>query len=156
MIYAGLFNSSYQPSPIELLDLNTPVDQLGPPLLGQMFATLLEGVLLVQYYDYIVNFRYEQRWTKWLVHAGILLCSIRAFFIWWFIWDRFVLNYGNWAYVASFPAIAIGIPITGTIPNAVCQAFYIARCWTLSHNWFFLIPAMASLVVTVGAGIAQV
>ncbi|KIJ26389.1 hypothetical protein M422DRAFT_272547 [Sphaerobolus stellatus SS14] len=114
-----------------------------------------KGVLLVQYYDYIVNFRYEQRWTKWLVHAGILLCSIRAFFIWWFIWDRFVLNYGNWAYVASFPAITIGIPITGTIPNGVFQAFYIARCWTLSHNWFVLIPAITSLVVTVGAGIAQ-
>ncbi|KIJ31996.1 hypothetical protein M422DRAFT_266228 [Sphaerobolus stellatus SS14] len=69
--------------------------------------------------------------------------------------ERFVSNYGNWTYLASLPAITIGIPITGTIPNAVCHAFYIARCWTLSHNWFFLLPAIASLVVTVGSGIVQ-
>ncbi|KIJ36364.1 hypothetical protein M422DRAFT_261318 [Sphaerobolus stellatus SS14] len=151
--YPGLFNSSYHPSPIELLFIQTPVDQLGPPLLGQIVLTLLQGVLFAQYYEYLLHFWEEKRWTKWLVHAAAALCAIKLIYIWWFTWDRFVNHYGDWLYLSIFTPISVAIGISSTIPSAVAQTFYIHRCWMLSHNWFFVVPAILSLIVTVGSGI---
>ncbi|KIJ42613.1 hypothetical protein M422DRAFT_254052 [Sphaerobolus stellatus SS14] len=161
-MYPGLFNSSYQPNPFELLYIDHPVGQLGPPLLGQMFMTLLQlakeqtqGVLFVQYYDYLLHFWNENRRAKYLVHGAVFLCTLKFAYIWWYIWNRYVVHYGDWDQLLKLSTLAVPIAISGIIPNAICQIFYIVRCWGLNHNWFFLIPAVLSLLASVCAGIPQ-
>ncbi|KIJ36363.1 hypothetical protein M422DRAFT_34327 [Sphaerobolus stellatus SS14] len=154
-MYPGLFNSSYQPNPLELAYINGPVGQLGPPLLGQMFMTLLQGILLVQYYDYLLYFWNENRSTRYLVHGAAALCTLKFAYISWFVWDRYVVHYGDWDKLLEIAPLTVPLAISGTIPNAVCQVFYIVRCWSLSHNWFFLVPAVLSLLLAIGGGAAQ-
>lgn len=154
MAYPGLFNSSYVASPQEIIFIHTPQNQLGPPLIGQILVTLLQGTLFVQYYEYLLAYWNEKRWTKWLVHLTFCLCVLKFAYVWWFSWDRFVTHFGNWAYLAIFSPISVPIGISSTIPSAVCQTFYIYRCWVLSRNYYFVIPAAVSLFVTIGSGIA--
>jgi len=154
IMYPGLFNSSYIPSPLELHVIEHPVGQLGPILLADIFVSLLQGVMVVQYHNYVINYWNETRWTRWIVHTAFWLCTLKFAYVWWLCWNKLVAHHGDWFYLTLFTTITVPIGISTTIPTAVCQIFYIHRCWALSRNWLFLIPALLTLILTVGGGIS--
>ncbi|GJJ14946.1 hypothetical protein Clacol_009216 [Clathrus columnatus] len=92
MRYPGLFNSSYVPSPAEIALINSPQNFIGPLLLAQIFATLLQGVFLVQYYEYVVGLNDHKKWTRSLVHTTAALGALKLGYICWLTWDTLSKN----------------------------------------------------------------
>jgi len=154
-MYPGLFNSSYKPNTIELAIIHDPSNSIGAYLVGQYAVTLLQGVLFVQYYNYFGNFPEERGVIRWFVHGTFATCLVKFAFLLWYTWDKFSYHYGDWAYLLRFSPLTIPLGISNIIPCLICQIFYIYRCWRLSYNIFFAVPAVLSFIVTAGSGVAQ-
>ncbi|KIJ36361.1 hypothetical protein M422DRAFT_34325, partial [Sphaerobolus stellatus SS14] len=113
------------------------------------------GVLFVQYYNYFVNFWDERGRTRLFVHLTFITCSVKFAFVLWYTWDKFTSHYGDWSYLLKFDHITAPLGVSNLIPCVICQIFYIYRCWRLSYNLYFAVPAVVSFIITTGAGLAQ-
>lgn len=154
MRYPGLFNSSYVPSPEEILIINSPQNFLGPMFIGQATTTLLQGVFCAQYYEYVSGSEDQRKCDRWLVHITACLTMLKLAYVWWVAWEIFVAHFGDWTYLVVFNPLAIPTSLFDTVPTAVCQIFYIQRGWTLSKNKYFVGPAILVMLFYIGSGIA--
>ncbi|KIJ52048.1 hypothetical protein M422DRAFT_776333 [Sphaerobolus stellatus SS14] len=147
-LYPGLFNCSYIPTSYEVYLLQNYKNQLGPMLLGEILLSMLQGIMLLQYQNYWVHYAAEKIWTKWLVHLAFVLCGLKFAYTSFTTYDRFISHFGDWGYRRT-NQYEIGTTLSTSLAAAPCQIIYIYRCWILSHNRFFLIPACIALLTSV-------
>lgn len=155
MLYPQVYNASYTLSPQELLFINTRASQLGPPLIGLSLASILQGILFIQYFEYLDGTNDVKTWGKWFVHSAFYLCSLKFAYIFCIGWDRFVTHYGDWAYISMFDQLSVPLVISNVLPNSACQLFFIHRYWIFSRNILFTFATVATLLATVIAGIVM-
>jgi len=141
---------------MELNKIYDPVDFLSPYLIGQILVNLLQGIILCQYYYYIVHFwKKERPWVKLLVHSAFILGVLKFCYVSLFTWQSFVVYFGNYSIWRTFRTIAIPFSFTTSIPNAVCQVFYVYRGWLFGRQPFFLVPATVLLLLSVASCAVQ-
>ncbi|KAG9122994.1 hypothetical protein FRC07_000390, partial [Ceratobasidium sp. 392] len=148
-MYAGLFNSSYVPTPYELDFIDDPFNLLGPLYFSVVFSLLLNGVILAQTFNYAEQSIKDPLLLHLLVYVSSLLCIVKSADTVSFTWRIFVKRFGDYWAVAYEWTLDQGITIVASYFMALLvQSYFIWRSFKLSRNWYFL--AIASLTALSG------
>ncbi|KAG9124592.1 hypothetical protein FRC07_011011 [Ceratobasidium sp. 392] len=139
-MYAGLFNSSYVPTPYELDFIYDPFNLLGPLYFSVVFSLLLNGIILAQTFNYTEQSIKDPLLLRLLVYVSSLLCIAKSADTLSFTWRIFVEQFGDYWAVAYEWTPDQNITVAASYFMALLvQSYFIWRSFKLSRNWYFLV-----------------
>ncbi|KAJ7590096.1 hypothetical protein C8J56DRAFT_1048264 [Mycena floridula] len=121
------------------LETMTAIDtSLGPLVLGAFVASILYGVQVAQVYHYYsARFTQDKLALKALVYGVCLIETIHVIFVYVFIYDAVITNFGlNPAIRKIHWGMALSLPATSVISNLV-QGFFAYRVRNLTKQWIY-------------------
>ncbi|KAH8824168.1 hypothetical protein DL96DRAFT_1613278 [Flagelloscypha sp. PMI_526] len=111
----------------------------GSLMVGYTAASMLFGVLTVQYYLYYVSFPSDGKWTKslalivWLLEFGHQISISHIAYV------VMVSNYGDPRILLSCPGSIHTLALFACVVSFIVRGFYIYRLWKFSHSWILVI-----------------
>ncbi|KAH8806916.1 hypothetical protein DL96DRAFT_602126 [Flagelloscypha sp. PMI_526] len=108
----------------------------GPFVIGFNAASILFGVLTVQYYLYHVNFPKDSSWIKclallvWLFELGHQVSISHSAYV------IMISNYGSLRALFSCPKSIQSLSIFACSVSFTVRGFYIYRLWRFRRSWF--------------------
>ncbi|KAG9113520.1 hypothetical protein FRC07_007774 [Ceratobasidium sp. 392] len=139
-MYAGLFNSSYIPTPYELDFVYDPFNLLGPWYFSAVLSLLLNGIILAQTFNYAEQNTKDSLPLRILVYVSSLLCTAKSADTLSITWRIFVKRFGDYWSLAYEWTLDQDITVASSYFMALLvQSYFIWRSFKLSRNWYFLV-----------------